>query len=123
MEASALGRADQTAVIELGGKSPIIVEPDCDMDGALNSAILGFCMNQGEVCVSTSRLLLADEIYDEFLEKMTARLSRIQNWRLLKGGYADGLLDQRGAPADRTGLCRPGCGTGREDHCGFLAAG
>lgn len=78
--------------MELGGKSPIIVEPDCDMDGALNSAILGFCMNQGEVCVSTSRLLLADEIYDEFLEKMTARLSRIKIGDCLKEDTQMGSL-------------------------------
>lgn len=64
--------------LELGGKSPIIVEPDCDMNGALNSVILGFCMNQGEVCVSTSRLLLADEIYDTFMEKLVDRVSRIR---------------------------------------------
>lgn len=78
MEASAQSARIKPLSLELGGKSPIIVEPDCDMDGALNSAILGFCMNQGEVCVSTSRLLLADEIYDEFMEKMVNRLAKIK---------------------------------------------
>lgn len=78
MEASAQAKRIKPLSLELGGKSPIIVEPDCDMDGALNSAILGFCMNQGEVCVSTSRLLLADEIYDEFMERMVNRLAKIR---------------------------------------------
>lgn len=92
MEASARSPRIKPLSLELGGKSPIIVEPDCDMDGALNSAILGFCMNQGEVCVSTSRLLLADEIYDEFLEKMTARLSRIKIGDCLKEDTQMGSL-------------------------------
>ena len=78
MAASSEAKRIKPLSLELGGKSPIIVEPDCDMNGALNSAILGFCMNQGEVCVSTSRLLLADEIYDEFMEKLVNRVQRIR---------------------------------------------
>lgn len=78
MAASSEAKRIKPLSLELGGKSPIIVEPDCDMNGALNSVILGFCMNQGEVCVSTSRLLLADEIYDEFMEKLVNRVQRIR---------------------------------------------
>ena len=78
MAASSEAKHIKPLSLELGGKSPIIVEPDCDMNGALNSVILGFCMNQGEVCVSTSRLLLADEIYDEFMEKLVSRVQRIR---------------------------------------------
>ena len=78
MAASSEAKHIKPLSLELGGKSPIIVEPDCDMNGALNSVILGFCMNQGEVCVSTSRLLLADEIYDEFMEKLVNRVQRIR---------------------------------------------
>ncbi|WNX85484.1 aldehyde dehydrogenase family protein [Agathobaculum sp. NTUH-O15-33] len=78
MAASSEAKHIKPLSLELGGKSPIIVEPDCDMNGALNSVILGFCMNQGEVCVSTSRLLLADEIYDEFMAKLTDRVRRIR---------------------------------------------
>lgn len=78
MAASSEAKHIKPLSLELGGKSPIIVEPDCDMNGALNSVILGFCMNQGEVCVSTSRLLLADAIYDEFMEKLVDRVRRIR---------------------------------------------
>lgn len=78
MAASSEAKHIKPLSLELGGKSPIIVEPDCDMNGALNSVILGFCMNQGEVCVSTSRLLLADAIYDEFMEKLVDRVQRIR---------------------------------------------
>ncbi len=78
MTASAQAKRIKPLSLELGGKSPIIVEPDCDMNGALNSVLLGFCMNQGEVCVSTSRLLLADEIYDTFMEKLIERTQKIR---------------------------------------------
>ena len=92
MEASAQSPRIKPLSLELGGKSPIIVEPDCDMDGAINSAILGFCMNQGEVCVSTSRLLLADEIYDEFMEEMVERLARIRIGNCLREDTQMGSL-------------------------------
>lgn len=78
MAASSQAKRIKLLSLELGGKSPIIVEPDCDMNGALNSVILGFCMNQGEVCVSTSRLLLNDAIYDEFMEKLVRRVQKIK---------------------------------------------
>lgn len=78
MISSAKARMIKPLSLELGGKCPMIIEPDCDWEGALNSAILGFCYNQGEVCVSTSRLLLADEIYDEFMKEMVERLSKIK---------------------------------------------
>ncbi|MDR0886604.1 MAG: aldehyde dehydrogenase family protein [Clostridiales Family XIII bacterium] len=77
MEASSQAKHIKKLSLELGGKSAFIAEPDCDLDGAVNSAILGFCYNQGQVCVSTSRLLLADEIYDEFMDLMLERLSKI----------------------------------------------
>ncbi|MDO4271177.1 MAG: aldehyde dehydrogenase family protein [Eubacteriales bacterium] len=78
MAASSQAKRIKPLSLELGGKSPIIVEADCDMNAALNSVILGFCMNQGEVCVSTSRLLLADEIYDEFMEKLVVRVGKLK---------------------------------------------
>lgn len=54
------------------------VDKNCDFDAAVNSAIQGFCTNQGEVCVSTSRLLLADEIYDRFIDKMVERIATLK---------------------------------------------
>ena len=78
MEASAQASRIKKLSLELGGKSAMIAAKDCDLNGAVNSAILGFCYNQGEVCVSTSRLLLADEIYDKFMASMIARLKQMR---------------------------------------------
>lgn len=79
MEASALANRIKKLVLELGGKSPSIVEPDCHFEGAVSGVTLGFCMNQGEVCCSTSRLLLSEEIYEEFME---ALISKVQSIRI-----------------------------------------
>jgi acyl-CoA reductase-like NAD-dependent aldehyde dehydrogenase len=78
MAASSRAKRIKKLVLELGGKSAAIVEPDCDFEGALNGVTLGFCMNQGEVCCSTSRLLLAEEIYDRFMDALIEKISRIR---------------------------------------------
>jgi acyl-CoA reductase-like NAD-dependent aldehyde dehydrogenase len=65
--------------LELGGKNPFIVFPDADLEAAKAAAISG--MNfawQGQSCGSTSRLMLHDSIYDDFLEDVIARVKRIR---------------------------------------------
>ena len=59
--------------LELGGKSPNIVFPDCDMDSAMKSAFWGIFSNKGEICSAGSRLLLHADIHDKFLEGVIAR--------------------------------------------------
>ncbi|HVI42298.1 MAG TPA: aldehyde dehydrogenase family protein [Anaerovoracaceae bacterium] len=78
MEASSQAKRIKKLVLELGGKSASIVEPDCHLEGAINGVTLGFCMNQGEVCCSTSRLLLADEIYEQFIEALISKIQKIR---------------------------------------------
>ncbi len=78
MEASSKARMIKKLVLELGGKSPAIVEPDCDFEGALSGVTLGFCMNQGEVCCSSSRLLLSEKIYDRFMDALKEKVGAIR---------------------------------------------
>lgn len=78
MEASSQAKRIKKLVLELGGKSASIVEADCHFEGAVNGVTLGFCMNQGEVCCSTSRLLLADDIYEPFMEALIKKVSAIR---------------------------------------------
>lgn len=78
MEASSQAKLIKKLILELGGKSASIVEPDCHFEGAINGVTLGFCMNQGEVCCSTSRLLLSEEIYDKFMDALIAKVSNIR---------------------------------------------
>ncbi|RDK07202.1 aldehyde dehydrogenase family protein [Cupriavidus lacunae] len=65
--------------LELGGKNPLIVFPDADLEAAKDAAVRG--MNflwQGQSCGSTSRLLVHDSIYDQFVEAVAARVARIR---------------------------------------------
>jgi 4-guanidinobutyraldehyde dehydrogenase/NAD-dependent aldehyde dehydrogenase len=59
--------------LECGGKSPNIVMADCpDLDAAATAAAWGIFFNQGEMCSAASRLLVARDIKDAFLEKLVA---------------------------------------------------
>ncbi len=69
--------------LELGGKSPNIVFADCDLDSAIGGTMSAIFMNQGQMCTAGSRLLLEDQIYDEFMGKL------IEKTKNLKVGNAD----------------------------------
>lgn len=59
--------------LELGGKSPNIIFPDCDMEAALKAAFWGIFANKGEVCSAGSRLILHADIHDRFLKELVSR--------------------------------------------------
>lgn len=63
--------------LELGGKSPNIVLADADIDAALRGATTGIFYGKGEVCAAGSRLLVAKQIKDEFMEKLAARAKKM----------------------------------------------
>ncbi|MDI6836531.1 MAG: aldehyde dehydrogenase [Rhizobiaceae bacterium] len=67
------GRHLKPALLELGGKAPLIVLDDADIDGAVNAAVFGAFMNQGQICMSTERFIVDEKIADEFVEKLAAR--------------------------------------------------
>ncbi|RMZ75845.1 hypothetical protein DV737_g5078, partial [Chaetothyriales sp. CBS 132003] len=54
--------------LETGGKSPLLVFDDADLDQAAKWAHLGIMSNQGQICTSTSRVLVQESIYDKFVE-------------------------------------------------------
>lgn len=64
--------------LELGGKSPNIFFADADFESAIDGALFGVFINQGEVCSAGSRILVEKKIYSRFLEAMTERARRIQ---------------------------------------------
>ena len=64
--------------LELGGKNPNIVFEDADLEEAVQWAVYGAFADQGQICVSGSRLLLQEKIYDEFLELLIERVGKMQ---------------------------------------------
>jgi aldehyde dehydrogenase (NAD+) len=64
--------------LELGGKSPNIVLPDADLEKALKAAFWGVFANKGEVCSAGSRLLVHENIYAEFVNKLGERARKMR---------------------------------------------
>jgi acyl-CoA reductase-like NAD-dependent aldehyde dehydrogenase len=61
-------------LLELGGKAPLIVLEDADLDEAVKAAAFGAFMNQGQICMSTERIIVVDAIADAFVEKFRAKV-------------------------------------------------
>ena len=64
--------------LELGGKSPILVFDDADMEGAVNGAIAGNFGATGQSCVAGSRVIVQSGIHDEFITKLIDRAKEIR---------------------------------------------
>jgi len=62
-------------VLELGGKAPLIVLDDADLDEAVKAAAFGAFMNQGQICMSTERIIVVDAVADAFVEKFRAKVA------------------------------------------------
>ena len=75
--AETCGRYLKPALLELGGKAPLIVLEDADIDAAVNAATFGAFMHMGQICMSTERLIVVDSIADEFVTKLAARASHL----------------------------------------------
>src|SRR5580698_9193326 len=64
--------------LELGGKSPNIFFADADFEAAIDGALFGVFINQGEVCSAGSRILVEKPIYSKFVEAMAAKAKKIR---------------------------------------------
>ncbi|MBB3660598.1 acyl-CoA reductase-like NAD-dependent aldehyde dehydrogenase [Rhizobium sp. BK650] len=71
--AETCGKYLKPALLELGGKAPLVILDDADIDGAVDAAIFGAFMHQGQICMSTERIIVDATIADEFVVKLAAR--------------------------------------------------
>jgi acyl-CoA reductase-like NAD-dependent aldehyde dehydrogenase len=60
-------------LLELGGKAPMVVLDDADLDAAVNAAAFGCYANMGQICMSTERLVVDQSVADAFVEKLAAK--------------------------------------------------
>ena len=65
-------------LLELGGKAPLLVLEDANLDEAVKAAAFGAYMNQGQICMSTERLVVVDSIADEFVAAFKAKVSTME---------------------------------------------
>ncbi|MEZ5075896.1 MAG: aldehyde dehydrogenase family protein [Solirubrobacterales bacterium] len=75
-----MARAAETLTpvsLELGGKDPMIVLADADLDRAANAAAWGGMMNSGQICMSVERIYVEEPAYEEFVAKLTAEVRRL----------------------------------------------
>jgi len=64
--------------LELGGNAPLVVLDDADMGIAVKAALVGRFFHQGQICMSTNRIIVADPLYDGFVEALTGAVKTIK---------------------------------------------
>ncbi|XP_030639768.1 4-trimethylaminobutyraldehyde dehydrogenase A [Chanos chanos] len=93
MEMSAKGVKQVT--LELGGKSPLIIFKDCDLENAVKGALMGNFLTQGQVCCNGTRVFVQREIMPQFLEEVVKRTKAISVGDPLQAGARMGALITR----------------------------
>ena len=78
--------------LEMGGKNPLIVLNDADVDYAVNTAAFSNFMNQGQICMTGSRVIVEAEIYDTFVSKFTEKVQQIKYGNPREPGVVVGPL-------------------------------
>ena len=73
--------------LELGGNAPFIVFDDADIDSAVEGAMASKYRNAGQTCVCANRLYVQDGVYDEFVEKFTAKVKTLK----VGNGFSEGI--------------------------------
>jgi acyl-CoA reductase-like NAD-dependent aldehyde dehydrogenase len=71
------GRHMKHAVLELGGKSPLVILADADLELAVRTAVFGMFLYQGQACMASSRIIVEEAIYDKFLAAYKAAASQL----------------------------------------------
>lgn len=76
-----MSKASETlkrVTLELGGKSPNIIFPDADLEAAVNGSVYGIYYNTGQSCEARSRLLVHEDIYDEFVQLFVEKTKKLK---------------------------------------------
>ncbi|MCX2725073.1 aldehyde dehydrogenase [Roseibium salinum] len=94
------GRNLKPALLELGGKAPMIVLEDADIEAAVAAAGFGAYMNQGQICMSTERIITVGEVGDAFVEAYAQKVASLTAGDPRKGAAPLGSLVNPAA-ADR----------------------
>jgi 1-pyrroline-5-carboxylate dehydrogenase len=81
-------------VLEMGGKDSIIVEPDCDMDAAVEAVVASAFGFNGQKCSACSRAIVAAEIYDTFCDQLQKRVAVIKQGDPAENFYAGPVVNK-----------------------------
>lgn len=64
--------------LEMGGKNPFIVLADADIDDAVNAAVFGVFIHQGQICMAGSKIIVDESVYDQFCEKFVTKAKTLK---------------------------------------------
>jgi len=109
--------------LELGGKSPLIILPDADLDEAAATAHMAIFTNMGQVCTAGSRLFVHEDVYDKFVEKI------VEKAKARRIGDPFELTTESGPQIDKEqfdkilGLIEDGKKSGAKLNCGGIRRG
>ena len=87
-------------LLELGGKSPLVILDDADLDEAVNAAAFGAFANQGQICMSTERIVVDEKVADDFVQRFAAKAKSLSVGDPREGKAILGSVIDRSA-ADR----------------------
>ncbi|MFD1215278.1 betaine-aldehyde dehydrogenase [Microbulbifer celer] len=68
----------KSVTLELGGKSPLIIFDDADLDNAVSAAMLGNFYTQGQICTNSTRVFVHESIREAFVQKLVARTQKLK---------------------------------------------
>ena len=92
--------------LEMGGKNPLVVLDDCDLDRAVQCALDGAFFATGQRCTASSRIIVTQGIHDKFVEALAARVKALKVGDALARRHADGSARQPGAARNHSLLYR-----------------
>lgn len=73
-----MGQHLKRVALELGGNAPLVVLDDADIEEAAHAAIVGRFMHQGQICMSTNRVIVDEKIHDQFVAAVLARVKGLK---------------------------------------------
>jgi vanillin dehydrogenase len=79
-------------LLELGGKAPLVVLEDADLDAAVAATVFGAFANSGQICMSTERVIVDEKVADEFAAKLAKRVAALPTGDPRKGDFVLGSV-------------------------------
>jgi acyl-CoA reductase-like NAD-dependent aldehyde dehydrogenase len=105
-------------LLELGGKAPLIVLDDADLDAAVDATVFGAFANSGQICMSTERVIVDEKVADQFGAKLAKRVAALPVGDPRKGDFVLGSVGGRPTVERVPQLVRDAVGKGAKVLCG-----
>ena len=110
-------------LLELGGKAPMLVLDDADLDEAVRAAAFGAFMNQGQICMSTERIIVDQRVADAFVERFTDKANTLATGDPRQGSAPLGAVVGAQTASTLERLQGDAIAKGAELKCGGAGAG